>query len=55
MVPVAVPSAMTAPLGFESVTVIASLPSLRSSSMTATFTVFDVAPAAKVTVSLFAV
>ena len=50
MVPVASPSAMTAPLGLLSSSRRVSAPSSCASSSTATDTVFEVSPAAKVSV-----
>ena len=54
IVPTAVPSAMYAPEGLDSVTVIVSLSSSRSPSMTLTLKTFVVWPGAKVLVLLFA-
>ena len=55
MVPIAVPSAMVAPLGEESVSVRVSLASTAVSPDTWTLTTLDVSPAAKVCVPLAAV
>ena len=55
MVPIAVPSAMVAPLGEASVSVRVSLPSTAVSPLTCTCTTFEVSPAAKVKVPLAAV
>ena len=55
MVPIAVPSAMVAPLGDDSVSVKVSLASTAVSPDTCTLTTLDVSPAAKVSVPLAAV
>ena len=55
MVPIAVPSAMVAPLGDDSVRVSVSLASTAVSPDTCTLTTFEVSPAAKVTVPVAAV
>ena len=56
IVPVATPSAITAPpVGFDSETVNVSPPSSTASSSSATLTVFDVSPAAKLSVPVVAV
>ena len=55
MVPVATPSAITAPVAAESRSVSVSSPSSWASSSTGTETVFAVSPAAKVSVPLVAV
>ena len=55
IVPVAAPSAMRAPTGFESLSTIVSEPSSSLSSSTATSTVLSVSPAAKTSVPLAAV
>ena len=52
IVPVASPSPMRAPEGFESVSVCVSSPSSMASSSTGTSTVFSVTPAAKLSVPL---
>ena len=55
IVPVASPSAITAPAAFESLKLNVSRPSSWASSSTGTLTVFAVSPAAKVSVPLVAV
>ena len=55
MVPIAVPSAMVAPLGDERASVSVSLASTAVSPDTCTRTTFEVSPAAKVSVPLSAV
>ena len=55
MVPIAVPSAMVAPLGEERASVSASLASTAVSPDTGTRTTLEVSPAAKVSVPLCAV
>ena len=55
IVPVATPAAITAPVGFDSTNSNVSPPSSTASSSSATLTLFDISPAAKLSVPVFAV